>query len=346
MSEDVEVHRTPSGREFVRTPDDRFADLPDFPYEPHYAEVDGLRVHYVDEGPAAGETVLLLHGQPDWAYLYRKMIPVLREAGHRVLAPDMVGMGRSDKPTHIDTHTVCQHVSWTWELLQELELHDVTLFCQDWGASIGLRLVAEHPERFARVMVSNGCLMRMPGPPMSIEPGIDRSAHPIDPDATVRTFEDFVGSVAHTIGPDMSAFFNAWMRFALVSPDFKPSQNFAVEPGVTLTEGEKAAYDAPFPSDIYRTGPRSLPSMASLANEEAELRAWESIQQFEKPFLTVFGELDPLIGGPQHQSRLIDNIPGAKGQPHDRILAGHFVQESAGEEVAQRLNAFIAANPR
>ena len=133
-------------------------------------------------------------------------------------------------------------------------------------------------------------------------------------------------------------------RLKHARPRRRDRARVAVEPGVTLTEGEKAAYDAPFPSDIYRTGPRSLPSMASLANEEAELRAWESIQQFEKPFLTVFGELDPLIGGPQHQSRLIDNIPGAKGQPHDRILAGHFVQESAGEEVAQRLNAFIAAN--
>ena len=345
MSEDVEVGRTASGREYVRTPDRCFANLPDFPYEPRYVEIDGLRVHYVDEGPRDGATILLLHGQPDWAYLYRKMIPILVGAGHRVIAPDMIGMGRSDKPTHIDTHTVCQHVAWLWEMIETLDLRDITLFCQDWGSAIGLRTAAEHQDRFARIMVSNGFFLRMPGPPMAIDLGIDRSAYPIDSEATLGTFEEFVASVAHTIGEDMAPFFNGWMRFALFSPDFKPSQNFAVEPGVTLSEGEKAAYDAPFPSDVYRTGVRTLPSMASLVNEEAELGAWESIAHFEKPFLTVFGELDLLVGSRRFQDALVNHIPGAQGQAHDRILAGHFIQESAGEEVAGRLNDFIAANP-
>ncbi|MFT5482244.1 MAG: haloalkane dehalogenase [Halieaceae bacterium] len=342
--DDVQIHHTPTGREYVRTPDNCFENLEDFDYTPNYVEIDGLRVHYVDEGPSDGQLVLMLHGQPDWSYLYRKMIPLIVAAGHRVIVPDLIGMGRSDKPIDIHTHTVNQHVAWMWEFISTLGLSDITLFCQDWGSAIGLRTAAEHSSSFARILAANAMMLRLDGEPLSITQGINRADFPIDENASVRTFEDFVMSVAHTIGPDMSEFFNAWLKFALVSPGFKPSQNLAMEPGVELTDGEIAAYDAPYPSQIYRTAIRTLPSMAALVDEEAEIRAGELMKQFNKPFLTVFGELDILIGSKQHQDKLIDNIPGAKGQPHDRIMAGHFIQESAGPEMAKRLNDFIAAN--
>ena len=159
-----EILRTIDGREFVRTPDVQFQDLPDFPYQPHYVEVDGLRMHYIDEGPEDGEIVLMLHGQPDWSYLYRKMIPIITAAGYRAIAPDMIGMGRSDKPTDIHTHTIYAHANWWLELIYALDLKDITLFGQDWGGFTSLITVAHHSEYFKRVMVSNTALNLMPEP--------------------------------------------------------------------------------------------------------------------------------------------------------------------------------------
>jgi len=340
----IEILKTTSGREYVRTPDSCFENIKDFDYTPNYIEVDGLRAHYVDEGPKNGQIVLMLHGQPDWAYLYRKMIPAIVAAGHRVIVPDMIGMGRSDKPIDIETHTLEAHVEWLWELISKLQLKDITLFCQDWGGSIGLRVAAEHQTHFTRIFAANGIMMRMDGPPMNIPQGIIRANYPIDEDATVRTFQDFVMSVVNLVGDDMSEFFNAWIKFALESPEFKPSQTLAMEPGVKLSEAEIMAYDAPFPSEIYRIGVRTLPSMGALIDEEKNNRAWELMKQFDKPFLTVFGEQDMLVGTKRLQDKLIDDIPGAKGQAHDRIQAGHFIQESAGEEMAKRVIDFIAAN--
>jgi haloalkane dehalogenase len=195
-------------------------------------------------------------------------------------------------------------------------------------------------------MCSNTGLILMPEPVLDVPQGIRREDFPIDPDATLRTFADFAADcrARGLIQPDMSGFFDAWMHFALTAPDFRPSQNIRADfGGIELSDDEARAYDAPFPADIYRTGVRTLPSMASLVDREANLAAWEALKTFTAPFLTVFGEYDMLVGSPAVQQALVDNVPGARGQAHDRILAGHFIQESQGPELARRLLAFMAA---
>lgn len=339
------IHKTASGREFVRTPDDCFKDLPDFPYAPNYVEVDGLRMHYVDEGPRDGRVVLLLHGQPDWSYLYRKMIPRIAAAGHRVIAPDMIGMGRSDKPTDIHTHTIYAHAQWWQLMIDALGLKDITLFGQDWGGFTGLMVVAQRPEYFRRVMISNSGLWLMPDPILNVPHGINREDYPVDPDAEVRTFDDFIAlcNARGWIKEDMSEFFHAWMLYALTGPELKASDNLRRDfGGIELSDDEARAYDAPFPEEIYMTGIRTLPSMGSLINTAQSLSDWAALKQFERPFLTVFGQFDQLVGSEKIQNILIENVPGASGLPHARIPAGHFIQESQGPEMARQLIDFMA----
>ncbi|MDB3985877.1 haloalkane dehalogenase, partial [Pseudomonadales bacterium] len=340
-----EIRHTIDGRAFVRTPDAQFQNLPDFPYQPNYVDVDGLRMHYIDEGPKDGDVVLLLHGQPDWSYLYRKMIPIITAAGFRAIAPDMIGMGRSDKPTDIHTHTIYAHADWWLAFIQALQLNDITLFAQDWGGFTSLITVAHHPEYFKRVMISNSALNLMPEPVLNIPLNLNRDDYPVDPNATMRTFDDFLKHCQENgyIKEDMSDFFNGWMIYALTGPELRASDNIMRDfGGIKLTQDEARAYDAPFPEAIYMTGIRTLPSMASMLDVKASLAAWEALQRFTKPFLTVFGQFDLLVGSEKVQNTLIENIPGAKGLPHDRIAAGHFIQESQGAEMATRLIDFIA----
>jgi pimeloyl-ACP methyl ester carboxylesterase len=303
-------------------------------------------MHYVDEGPKDGQVILLLHGQPDWSYLYRKMIPQLVSAGHRVIAPDMIGMGRSDKPTDIHTHTIYAHAAWWEQLIEQLDLGDITLFCQDWGGFTGLLVVAHHPEWFRRVFCSNTSLSLMPEPVLTVPQGLNREDYPVEPNAKIRTFDDFLADVSAKgfLNEDMSDFFYSWMRYALTGPELKASDNIRRDfGGIELTDDEVRAYDAPFPDEIFMTGIRTLPSMGALIDTEKSLVAWEALKQFEKPFLTVFGQFDNLVGTRKTQNTLIDNIPGAAGLPHDRIEAGHFIQESQGPEMARRLIDFMAS---
>lgn len=339
------VQKTADGRKFVRTPDECFENLPDFPYEPNYLEVDGLRMHYVDEGPRDGQTVLLLHGQPDWSFLYRKMIPLIVAAGHRVIAPDMIGMGRSDKPTDIHTHTIYAHAFWWEQMIEKLELRDITLFCQDWGGFTGLQVVAHHPAWFRRVLCSNTSLFLMPDSVLSVPQGINREDYPVDPMSEIRTFDDFLADVSAKgyLREDMSDFFYAWMLYALTGPELRASDNILRDfGGIEMSDDEIRAYDAPFPDEIYMNGIRTLPSMGALIDTEKSLAAWDALKQFEKPFLTVFGQFDHLVGTEKTQNTLTENIPGAAGLPHDRIPAGHFIQESQGPEMARRLIDFMA----
>ena len=299
---------------FLRTPDDRFVDLPDFPFAPHYLDVadgegGGLRVHYLDEGPSEAPPVLLLHGEPSWSFLYRHMIPVLVSAGHRCVVPDLVGFGRSDKPTAQDDYTYARHVGWMREaLFDRLDLHDITLFGQDWGGLIGLRLVGEHPERFARVVVGNTGL-----------PTGDR--------------------------PPNEAFL-AWQRFSRESPTFPIGG--IVNGGCTtdLAAEVIAAYDAPFPDDSYTAGARRFPSLVPSSPDDpaapANEAAWETLRRFDRPFLCAFSDRDPITRGGQRA--FLDQVPGAAGQAHTTIEgAGHFLQEDAGPRLAQVIVDFIAA---
>ncbi|MDX2009229.1 MAG: haloalkane dehalogenase [Myxococcaceae bacterium] len=335
----VPVLKTASGLEYVRTPESAFdATRAAFPFQPNYVEVEGLRLAYYEAGAnSTGETIVLLHGQPDWAYLYRKMMPPLAAAGHRVIAVDLMGFGHSDKPLAQKVHTYEQHVAWVKALFASLDLQNVTLFCQDWGGLIGLRIVGDEPQRFARVVAANTTI------PLFVPPAENPYFLPasvaVDCKAT-----DLRGALGPAMLGGNVSMFNAWIQFSLTSPTFKPSDVMSVQIP-NLPPEDAAAYDAPFPSFIYKAGVRTLPSMiaAVTTNNQA---AWDSLGRFEKPFLVLSGERDQLLGRKEVADRLINQVPGAKGQKHARFDAGHFIQDEIGDTMAATLNAFIAENPR
>jgi haloalkane dehalogenase len=295
----------------LRTPPKRFANIADFPYAPKYLELGGLRIAYIDEGPRAAPPVLLMHGEPTWSYLYRKMIPGLLDAGHRVIAPDLVGFGRSDKPTARKDFSYANHVAWMVAWMQALDIKNATLFCQDWGSLIGLRLVTHSPERFDRVVLANG--------------GLPTGTQGVTPRA-----------------------FKLWRAFARYSPWFPIGK--IVNSGCTLklNAQEIAAYDAPFPSTQYtvaaRLFPGFVPTLPSDPERAANEQAWEVLKRWHKPFLTLFSSRDPVTrGGDQVFLKL---VPGAANQPHATTRgAGHFLQEDKGPELARKINEFIAATP-
>lgn len=290
----------------LRTPDDRFAVLPGYAFAPHYLDADGLRVHYVDEGPRDARPVLMLHGEPSWSYLYRKMIPIVTAAGHRVIAPDLIGFGRSDKLAAREEYTYQRHVDWMRTVLTGLDLRDVTLMCQDWGGLLGLRLVAEHPERFARVVAANTFL-----------PTGDTPAGPA---------------------------FLAWRKYSQETPRFHVGGIVQGGSATTLPPEVVAAYDAPFPDDTYTAGARQFPLLVPITPDDpaaaANRAAWDVLRRFEKPFLTAYSDRDPVTAG--SDVLLQREIPGAKGQPHRTISGGgHFLQEDCGAELARVVVEFI-----
>jgi len=300
----------------LRTPDDRFKGLPGYPFERNYVEIgslngNDLRMHYVDEGPRDADPVLLLHGEPSWSYLYRKMIRVIAGAGLRAIAPDLIGFGRSDKPSERTEYTYERHVDWMHAFLLGLDLVNATLVGQDWGGLIGLRLVAEDPDRFARVVAANTAL-----------PTGDQHM----PDA-----------------------FLAWRKFSQEAPIFPVGR--IVAGGCITQVGDEivAAYDAPFPDDSYMAGARQFPVLVPASPDDpaapANRKAWESLAQFSKPFLTAFSDSDPITKGGDAVMR--ERIPGARGQAHVTISgAGHFLQEDKGEELAEVVVRFVRDTAR
>ncbi|MEZ5177456.1 MAG: haloalkane dehalogenase [Acidimicrobiales bacterium] len=303
--------------EFLRTPDDRFADLPGFGFEPRYAEVpagDGsgsARMAYLDEGPADGEVVLCLHGEPSWSFLYRHMIPVLVDAGLRVVAPDLIGFGRSDKPAVRTDCTYARHVEWLRSLVfDHLDLRDVTLVCQDWGGLLGLRLVAEHPDRFARVVAANTFL-----------PTGDRSPG----DA-----------------------FLAWQKFSQEVPEMPIGRIVGGGCTTDLAPEVVAGYDAPFPDESYKEAARQFPLLVPSAPDDpaapANRAAWEVLGRFARPFLCAFSDQDPVTGGGNRPFER--TVPGAAGQPHTTIEGGgHFLQEDRGPELAAVVVDLVRSTP-
>lgn len=286
--------------EILRTPDERFENLPGYPFVPHYADVDGLRIHYVDEG--AGAPVLLLHGEPSWSYLYRTMIPILAEAGHRVIAPDLVGFGRSDKPARIEDYSYARHVGWITGFIETLDLRGVTVFGQDWGGLIGLRVAVENDDRFARIVAGNTGL----------------------PTGDVK----------------MADVWYAFKEHVRTTPDLHIAGLVASGCKHKMSDEIKAAYDAPFPSDEFKAGARAFPGLVPISTDdparEANLAAWKKLEAWTKPFLTLFADSDPITRGGDllFQAR----VPGCAGQPHRTIEdAGHFLQEDQGEAVARAM---------
>jgi haloalkane dehalogenase len=296
--------------EILRTPDERFSNLPDYPFAPHYVEVGGARIHYVDEGPKEAQPLLLLHGEPSWSYLYRKMIPLFVAAGYRALAPDLVGFGRSDKPVQRADYTYQRHVNWMNGLLEALDLRNITLVGQDWGGLIGLRLAAEHEERFARIVAANTFL----------------------PTGDTPAGEAFL----------------RWQRYSQESPVFHAGGIVKGGCVTRLSTEVIAAYDAPFPDDRYLAGARQFPMLVPTTPNDpasaANRQAWEVLRRWQKPFLTAFGDSDAITRGGDRYFQA--TIPGAQGQPHTILEgAGHFLQEDKGPELARVIINFMNATP-
>ena len=293
----------------LKTPDERFAGLADWPYAPRFATVvdaDGtaMQLHYVDEGPREGPVVLLMHGEPSWAYLYRKIIAGLAAAGCRAIAPDLIGFGRSDKPADRNDYTYERHVAWMSQWLAQLDLADVTLFCQDWGGLIGLRLVAAHPEQFAGVVVGNTGL---------------------------------------PVGAGLSEGFEAWLNFSQSVPTLPIG--FILNGGCArdLSADEIAAYEAPFPDESYKEGARQFPKLVPITPQHASVAenqaAWKVLERFDKPFITAFSDGDAVTRG--GEAAFQARVPGAKGQPHVTLHGGHFLQEDSPAEITAVLQGMI-----
>jgi haloalkane dehalogenase len=296
----------------LRTPDARFVNLPDFAFTAHYCQVtdpDGtaLRIHYLDEGPPTASPVLLMHGEPSWSFLYRRIIKSLVARGHRVVAPDLVGFGRSDKPADQSDYTFERHVRWMSDWLVATRLSGITLFCQDWGGLIGLRLVAAFPERFARVVVANTGL---------------------------------------PTGEGFSEGFQRWLEFSQSAPVLPIGQIVGMGCRRSLSEAEQAAYDAPFPDESFKAGARRFPALVPITPQHGSVAenqaAWKVLERFTKPFLTAFSDSDPVTKGGEllfHQ-----RVPGTKGQKHVTVAdAGHFLQEDKPDEIADLIHEFIAS---
>lgn len=345
------IMKTADGVQFVRSPDALFKDLPGFPYEARYVEIDGLRQGYVDEGPAEADPILLLHGEPSWSYLYRKMIPVLVDGGHRVIAMDHIGMGRSDKPIDVEYYGYLGHVDRLEKFIKTLNLEHITLYCQDWGSLIGLYVAGKHPDWFDRIVVSNGTLPVVPAglqPYPPVENPNKLNTDLVSPFASIPPEQpQFYDEDGNRLTTGNQADFGDWMVYAMTGASFHPAEVVEALTYFDVPTKEEAAYDAPFPSRIYMAGPRVFPSLINDLPGVTE-DAWISLTKYQKPFLTIWASNDPgNLGTKTIQDRLINNIPGAAGQPHVRLPeASHFLQDDQGPEIARRINEFIAANPR
>ncbi|MEM7284830.1 MAG: haloalkane dehalogenase [Actinomycetota bacterium] len=293
--------------EFLRTPDERFADLADFPYPAHHISVDGLRVAYVDEGPADGPAILLLHGEPTWSYLYRRMIPPLVAAGYRCIAPDLIGFGRSDKPVERAAYTYAGHVAWMTSFLDQLGVSFRSTFIQDWGGLIGLHLVVNDPERFETVVIGNTGL---------------------------------------PIGESLGAGFDFWLTMSQTLDPFDTGELLQrATQARDLSDPEVAAYRAPFPDESYQAGAREFPALVPITPDHGHvaenLAAWRALESWTKPFLTLWCPDDAVLGGLQQE--FIDRVPGAAEQPHQQFTpGGHFIQDDRGEDVAAAMIAWLA----
>jgi haloalkane dehalogenase len=291
----------------LRTPDECFEGLPDFPDEPRYVEVDGLRMAWVEDGPADGAVVLCLHGEPTWSFLYRSMLPRFAEAGLRAVAPDLVGFGRSDKPTDPEAYTYENHVGWLSAFVDALGLTGINLVCQDWGGLLGLRLAAERPDDFERLVIANTAL---------------------------------------PTGTSPSDGFDFWRAFSQEVDPFDSGALVQQASHRTLSEAEVAAYNAPFPDPSYQVGARRFPLLVPITPDDpavpANRAAWTVLEQWTKPALTLWAPNDPVLGGLQQE--FVDRIPGAAGLAHQTFdEASHFLQEDVGPELAQATVDLIAA---
>jgi haloalkane dehalogenase len=311
----------------IRTPETRFEDLVDFPFAPNYADVpnpeDGLaplRMHYIDEGPRDAEVVLCMHGEPMWSYLYRKMIPVFVAAGYRVVAPDHIGFGRSDKLSEKTSYTFERHIDWLHALVVQLDLRNITLFCQDWGGPIGLAVLAREEGRFLRAVAANTML------------------HTVEPEFAGRLVNDNHGVEGRNV--QVAEDLLAWILYSQRDANFTASLSAQGATQRPMPKDVAACYDAPFPDERYKQGMRQFPALIPVTRGDVAVglnnATWEALARFERPFLTLFGDSDPGTGG--WDAIFQERVPGAKGQPHEMLEnTGHFLQEDCGDDVAKKV---------
>ena len=295
-------------KEIIRTADDRFEDLEDYNFQSNYIEVEaGLRLHYLDESPQNQPTVLLLHGEPSWSYLYRKMIPILSDK-FRVIAPDLIGFGKSDKLVDKAEYSYQKHIDWISTFIEKLNLKNILLFCQDWGGLIGLRILTEMDDRFDMVVASNTTL----------------------PTGKIPMPESFM----------------KWRDYSQHSPGFNIGKVIDMGTVQPLSEKVYQAYNAPFPSEDYKAGARIFPTLVPIEESDPESinnrKAWEKLKSWNKPFLTIFGDEDNIMLGAEKVFQKV--VPGAKEQDHKILHAGHFIQEEKGEELANLIVEFYQNN--
>jgi len=291
--------------DFLRTAEARFERLANYKFESNYVDIDSLRMHYVDEGNATSDPILMLHGEPTWSYLYRYMIPICSAAGHRVIAPDLIGFGKSDKPKNFNDYTYQTHMDWITAFIHKLDLNNITLVCQDWGSLLGLRLAAENTDRFKAIVVGNG----------------------------------FLPTGEHSLPKALKI----WRAFAAHSPWFPIGKIVNSGCFKSLSKDEQYAYNAPFPNRKYKIATRVFPSLIPTSPENVATKpnkqAWEVLKQWQKPFLTAFSNGDPITRGAEkifHKT-----VPGCKGMPHVQLKGGHFLQEDSGTEFAEAINFFL-----
>lgn len=315
--------------EVMRTPEERFENLPGHPFAPNYLEVQfegcpPLRMHYLDEGPRDGPIVLMLHGEPSWSYLYRKLIPLFTQAGLRAVAPDHIGFGRSDKPVDRTVYSFEGHVDAMQQFVRALDLGRITLLGQDWGGPIGLAVLAREPDRFARVVAANTML------------------HTVEADLAGR-----LAWANHAVGQQdvqVAEGLLAWIVHSQRAPVFDASTAVAGTTVRSVPDEVLAAYDAPFPDERYKAGMRQFPALIPVTPGDPGARlnraTWEVLAKFDRPFLTLFGDTDPGTAGWEEIFK--ERVPGTRGQPHAYLeRAGHFLQEDAGEELAKRILSWI-----
>lgn len=316
-------------QQILRTPESAYINLVDYPFSPNYLNVDGMRMHYLDEGSENEKTIFLLHGQPSWSYLYRHMIPHLVAAGYRVIAPDLIGFGKSDKPKDSNTHTYGNHVRWMTSFVRQLGIRNAAAYMQDWGGMIGLRVLAQEPEWLDRLVVSNTALAEMSGLEKFMVPKV------------LKVMAFMAGK------PDIEKLssninYGNWAGYFRHAQKLDIGQVLQSLTTRELSEDEKAAYNAPFPTADYYAAPRKMPEI--VASELNDVNAdWKKLKQWNKPVLTLFSDKDPFLADQGYDKKFQDNFSGASEQPHVTIEnASHFLQEDQSELIATRVVQWLS----
>ncbi|MGF1750150.1 MULTISPECIES: haloalkane dehalogenase [Vibrio] len=312
----------------IRTPDNRFDGLIDYPFSSHYLDVDGMRMHYLDEGSEHAKTIFLFHGQPSWSYLYRHMIPLLVNEGYRVIAPDLIGFGKSDKPTQASAHTYAHHVQWMTSFVRQINIQNAAAFFQDWGGMIGLRVLAQEPLWLSRLILSNTALAEMNGLEKFMVPKV------------LKILASVAGK-ADLAALNRKISYGNWASYFRHADTLKIGEIIQALSVKNLSDLEKQAYDAPFPNADHYAAPRKMPQI--VASDLNQVNAdWDKLKTWNQPVLTLFSDQDPFLADKGYDVKFQDNFTGAQHQPHSTIKnASHFLQEDEPAQLVQKTVSWL-----